>query len=84
MRGIGLGMKMAQMLRQKPTRKCDRCGLQYAEDDESCPHCSGLDAAGLAALKTQLEQQHESNLNLGRLFLYLAVLILIGMVLLNI
>lgn len=75
----GLGLKLAQMKNMKPTKKCVRCGLRYEEDKEKCSHCGDLDDFGLQQLKARIAEQHQSNVNLGRLFIYVAIIIIILM-----
>jgi predicted nucleic acid-binding Zn ribbon protein len=83
MRSAGLGLKMAQLMRQKPTKKCARCGLKYPEDQENCPHCFELTEAELDELKDKIEEYHKSNANIGKLFFYFAAALLVFLVLLT-
>ncbi len=71
---------MAQVMRQKPTKQCDRCGLQFTEDKDECPHCTGLSENELDELKRKIEEHHQSNSNIGKLFLYFAVIVLVILV----
>ena len=80
---FGMGWKAWQLSKHKNRQTCPRCSLKYAKGLEQCPHCSELDSSGLAELKLQIEQAHRSNSRLGKLFIYLALLIVIGLVLLN-
>jgi hypothetical protein len=75
-------MRLPVPIRIKPTRKCPRCELRYPLDSEQCPHCSGLSDREVDELKLKVEQEHEAHANLGKLLLYLAALIAIGMMLL--
>ena len=69
----------------KFTRKCKRCGLRYPRGEQACSHCTGLSEGEVQALKEKYENEHAGNANLGRLFLYIAGLMVVGMliVLLN-
>lgn len=66
-------------LRVKRTIKCDRCGLRYPADEQACIHCRDLDDTEVEVFKIRLKEEQKSNRNLGQLFLYLAFLILLGM-----
>ena len=66
-------------IRIKFTRKCHRCGLRYPKNDTVCPHCSGLTDQQVAEVKARREREHAGNANLGRLFLYIAGLLVVGM-----
>jgi len=77
---FGIGWKVWQLKNQQ---RCARCSLKYDRSLTKCPHCGDLDSNGLAKLKVQIEQNHRANTKLGRVFVLLAVLIMIGLVLLN-
>ena len=78
----GLGLKAAHMRQQKPTKKCDRCGLYYPETENKCTHCGELSGDELQLLLERIEEERKSSNNLGKLFFYIAILIVIGMLLL--
>ncbi len=61
------------------TKKCMRCGQLYPKKAEQCIHCSHLNDQELEELKQQIEKTHQSNKQLGKLFLYLSAIVLIGM-----
>ena len=63
-------------------KKCERCGLQYPRKEVQCTHCNGLTDREVEELKLKYEEEHKGNANLGKLFLYMAILIAIGMVIL--
>lgn len=63
----------------KFTRKCQRCGLRYPRNDTVCPHCAGLTDQQVSDIKARHEREHAGNANLGRLLLYIAGLIFVGM-----
>jgi hypothetical protein len=69
-------------IRIKFTRKCQRCGLRYAKGDTVCPHCSGLTDQQVVEIRARQEREHAGNANLGRLFLYIAGLLIVGMLIL--
>ena len=62
------------------TRKCDRCGLRYPEKDRACPHCSGLTDEQVRKVRLRHNNQLAAHSNLGRLLLYIAGLLIVGMV----
>ena len=66
-------------IRIKFTSKCQRCGLRYPRNDTACPHCSGLTDQQVLHFKAKREREHRGNANLGRLFLYIAGLLVVGM-----
>ena len=70
----GLGLKLVNAKQGKPLRDCERCGLKYPEGDEACPHCADLEEGELAALISQVAEQHEAHGHLGRLFFVFAII----------
>ena len=80
---FGMGWRAWQLSRLKHRQRCPRCSLKYDKSLAQCPHCSELDSNGLAELKLQIEQNQQANTRLGKLFVYLALFIVIGLVLLN-
>jgi|GEM_PF-4541601 len=78
----GLVAKLALVKSQKPTQKCERCGLHYPKDAAVCTHCGNLDDRGLNELLEAIEFQRESNRRLGLLFAGLAILFTMGLVIL--
>jgi hypothetical protein len=78
----GLGLILANHLSRKPTRKCERCGLQFSASEDSCPHCKDLDEYGLGKLVERIQGESQANRNLGILFFSIASIlafILIGL-----
>ena len=67
-------------IRIKFTRKCKRCGLRYAEQEPVCPHCNGLSDEQVRRIKLRHNNMLAGNENLGRLLMYIAGLIIVGMV----
>lgn len=67
----GLGARAA--LKQKPTKRCDRCGLRYPKDEDKCTHCKDVSDSELAAFKEEIEAQRESGARLGFIFLVIAL-----------
>lgn len=66
-------------IRIKFTSKCLRCGLRYPRNEAACPHCSGLTDQQVLDVKARHEHEQAGNANLGRLFLYIAGLLVVGM-----
>lgn len=80
---FGMGWKAWQISKLKNRQRCPRCSLRYDKSLAKCPHCSDLDSNGLAELKWQIEHNRQANSRLGKLFVYLALVIILGLVLLN-
>lgn len=80
---FGMGWKAWQLSKLKRRTTCPRCSLKYAATLARCPHCSELDSAGLVELKLWIEQNQQANARLGKTFVYLALLLVIGLILLN-
>lgn len=55
--------------------KCPRCGLLFYKKETQCPHCSQLSDQEVVQLQAKMLEQQKGNENLGKLFLYLALLI---------
>ena len=84
MRGVGLGLKLGQLLRQGPTKKCERCGLSYfTKQFDQCPHCSDLDDSQLKSLLHRIEREARGNSAIGVKFLICAVLLMFLIVFIN-
>lgn len=66
-------------IRIRLTRKCKRCGLRYPQKESVCTHCTGLSEQEVHELKARYKNEQKGNANLGRLLLYIAMLIFIGM-----
>ena len=62
------------------TRKCKRCGLRYPAKADHCVHCHELNDAAVEALKQRHLEQQAGHRNLGQLFLYIAIIVMIGMI----
>ncbi len=69
-------------IRIRFTRKCKRCGMRYPENEPVCPHCDGLTDDQVRRIRLRHASYLAGNANLGRLFLYLAGLIIVVMVIL--
>ncbi len=63
-------------LKIKLTKKCQRCGLRYPRKEKECSHCKNLTAREVEDLRATMEEEHESNKIIGRLVMYISVLIL--------
>lgn len=60
----------------KFTKKCLRCGLRYPRKETACTHCTNLSDREVQALQEEYESYHEGHQNLGRLFLYIAIVLI--------
>jgi threonine synthase len=67
-------------IRIRFSRKCKRCGLRYPEKEPVCPHCDGLTDQQVRKFKLRHNNELAGNANLGRLLLYVAGLLVVGMV----
>lgn len=63
------------------SKECERCGLRYPARKPECPHCKGLSEREVENLRQQAIQKHRANAHLGKLFLALAALIILGLLL---
>lgn len=76
---LARGFLLKDQLHDKP---CERCGLLYDARESACPHCGGLDAAGLHMLLAEKDREQEGNASMGRIFLLigavLAAFVLVG------
>ncbi|MES9970047.1 MAG: hypothetical protein ABW092_08425 [Candidatus Thiodiazotropha sp.] len=82
MKGIGMGAFGAFRRQQKPTKKCNRCGLRYTVDKQACPHCSDLSDDEVKNLKKRFRLEQIANARLGTKMLFAAVALLVFLVLL--
>lgn len=64
------------------TKKCPRCKLRYPRREIECTHCNNLTDQEVEKLIIKYKEEHKGNANLGRLFIYFAVLIAIAMAIL--
>ena len=64
----------------RESNKCNRCGLRYPETESECPNCKDLTDSEVESLKSESQNKQEGNTNLGKLFLYITALIVVGMV----
>lgn len=48
-----------------------------------CSHCKDLTDREVENLMAQYEEEQKGNANLGRLFIYIAILILLGLAIIN-
>jgi hypothetical protein len=67
----------------KMTIKCARCGLRYPKNETVCTHCSDLSNQEVENLKTRYDNEHYGNARLGRLFISISILLLVGMLMLG-
>ena len=54
--------------------------MRYPEKEAVCPHCDGLTDQQVHKFKLRHSNNLAGNANLGRLFLYVAGLLVVGMV----
>ena len=80
---FGIGWKVWQLGQQKNRRPCPRCSLKYDKTLNQCPHCGDLDSNGLTELRLQIEQNQHANTTLGKLFVFIAIMIVIALVIIN-
>ncbi len=64
------------------SRKCERCGRRYPEKEINSVHCHDLSDREVEELKLRIEEEHISNVNLGYLFFYIFIVLIIGMIVL--
>ena len=84
MGGIGLSVKMEQMRRQGPSKKCERCGLSYFTNKfNQCPHCSDLNDNQLQSLLHRIEAESYGNAALGGKLLIIAIVLIAFIVFIN-
>lgn len=62
------------------SNKCNRCGLRYPAKAEACVHCNNLTDSEMQDMLLMKKSAHKNTANIGRLFLYITVLIVVGMV----
>lgn len=70
-----------KLLRGKPLKLCERCGLKFAESNNKCPHCSHISDRELSKL---LAHRAGFRLGLGKVMWLGAVLLFVVMILVNI
>ncbi len=66
------------------SNKCSRCGLRYPRKAGICIHCNNLSDAEMEEMLLQKRQSHKNTANIGKLFLYITALLVIGFVIMNI
>lgn len=76
---IGLGFRLAQMRRSKPVVECERCGMHYPESQQQCPYCYGLEGAALQAVQEKVRMRKRCTADMGRIFLFIAVGVILAM-----
>ena len=64
------------------TRKCQRCRLHYPSKEKHCPHCSDLSDYEVERLKLRYKEESKGNALIGKIFIFVAILIVIGIVIL--
>jgi hypothetical protein len=58
----GLGGSLSMLMRARPGRKCERCGMRYKASQPQCPYCHELSDAALAKA---LKERQKSSRTLG-------------------
>lgn len=56
---------------------CMRCGLKYPKDEPNCTHCYGLSDTELSRYLETRNDGAEDIRDLGKLFIYIAILLAI-------
>ncbi len=64
------------------TKKCPRCKLRYRWKAKQCTHCNKLTEHEVEKLKEKYKEEHKGNAQLGRWFLFVAIILAIGIALL--
>ena len=62
------------------TKKCPRCKLRFHWKEKKCTHCSGLTNHEVNKLKERYNEEHKGNAQLGRWFIFAAIVLTIGIV----
>lgn len=60
------------------TKKCPRCQLRYRWREKQRTHCHNLNDNEVEQLKFRYKEEHKGNAQIGRWFIFIAVLITIG------
>ena len=60
------------------TKKCPRCQLRYRWKEKQCSHCSDLSDYEVEKLKARYQEEHKGNAQLGRWFLFSAIILIIA------
>ena len=71
-------------IRVRFSTKCNRCGKRYPKEERECVHCSDLSDREVEELKLRFQEEHITNTNLGKLFIYISMLLLIFICLITI
>jgi len=74
---LAIGVPIPPPINQ--TKKCDRCGLHYSVNETDCIHCKDLSDNEVIELIERINHEQHGNANLGKFFIYVAILIIIGM-----
>jgi len=59
------------------SNKCKRCGLRYPRKAGKCVHCDGLSDTEMEDMLIQKKHAHVNTANIGNLFLFITLLIVI-------
>ena len=66
------------------SKKCKRCSLRYPGKENQCVHCSNLTDVEVEELLQKKKKEHKASANIGKLFFYIAILILIGFAIISV
>jgi len=71
-----LGLMAKAFSKPKFTKACERCGLHYNEDENTCPHCEDISSEfELNLFKEKIEQEKQAGSKLGQLFFMFSLMI---------
>ena len=65
------------------SKPCQRCGMRYPEREEECVHCKDLSDKELDNFKLERQEGFHQKTELGKLFFYICILLVIMLVVLN-
>ena len=54
-----IGLSWTRYAKSTPTRNCARCHLDYAEEEDRCPHCGSIEDHELQDYLHALEEKKE-------------------------
>ena len=62
------------------SKKCKRCGLRYPGVADKCVHCTDLSDVEMDDMLLHRRQAHKNTADIGKLFLYISILIVVGFI----
>lgn len=72
---MSIGLTSAWRAKQLKQKRCQRCGLFYAQSLDKCSHCADLNGAELARLKKQHQEIQRDNSTFGQYLFFAAAII---------